>query len=173
VAVVDPPRAGLHNDVIKALRACLPLQRILFVSCHAPAFVRNAIGFCRPTSRAFEGEPFTPTQAFAIDLFPDTEHCELVVVLERQGMAQSKRDEARERAVPTQSSKSDEGREGQVPAQSEPTDAQAGEEPAAVGTAPSLGAEVSSTESGEQSANNCQASSESAQAFPTGEAVSR
>jgi len=26
VAVVDPPRAGLHNDVVKALRACLPLR---------------------------------------------------------------------------------------------------------------------------------------------------
>eukprot|EP00967_Tisochrysis_lutea_P062052 scaffold79579_cov28-Tisochrysis_lutea.AAC.4 len=86
VAVVDPPRAGLHNDVIKALRSCLPLKRIIYISCHAPAFVRNAIGFCRPTSKAFEGEPFIPVHAYPMDMFPDTEHCELVVVLERRAV---------------------------------------------------------------------------------------
>lgn len=83
VAVVDPPRAGLHNDVCKVLRACLPLQRIVFVACHAPSFVQNAVVLCRPRSTSFEGAPFEPTRAFPMDLFPDTEHCELVVILER------------------------------------------------------------------------------------------
>eukprot|EP00962_Isochrysis_galbana_P016713 scaffold4787_cov117-Isochrysis_galbana.AAC.2 len=136
VAVVDPPRAGLHNDVIKALRGCLPLKRILFVSCHAPAFVRNAVGFCRPPSRAFEGEPFTPTRAFAVDLFPDTEHCELVVLLERQGSAQSKPDETTE---------------CQASAQSEPTDAPGGEPPAPE-LMPGVDGQQPVTEEGESSA---------------------
>jgi SAM-dependent methyltransferase len=89
VAIVDPPRAGLHSEVLKALRACLPLRRMLFVSCHAPAFVSNAIPLCRPSSTSFAGPPFTPTRAFALDLFPHTPHCELIVVLERPYEASS------------------------------------------------------------------------------------
>ena len=55
VAIVDPPRAGLHTEVLKALRACLPLSRIVYVSCHAPSFVQNAVALCRPTSTSFQG----------------------------------------------------------------------------------------------------------------------
>ena len=83
VAIVDPPRAGLHPDVVKGLRACGQLRRLVYVSCHAPGFVSNAVGLCRPPSKSFVGEPFVPLRAFPVDLFPDTEHCELVVVLER------------------------------------------------------------------------------------------
>ena len=83
VAIVDPPRAGLHTDVVKALRACEPLSRIIYVSCHAPGFVSNAVQLCRPTSNAFQGKPFEPIAAFPVDLFPHTLHCELVVLLER------------------------------------------------------------------------------------------
>ena len=83
VAIVDPPRNGLHADVLKCLRACLPLRRLLFVSCHVPGFVANAIALCRPSSNAFRGDPFVPTKLIPLDLFPHTDHCELVVVLER------------------------------------------------------------------------------------------
>eukprot|EP00316_Scyphosphaera_apsteinii_P011364 CAMPEP_0119303014 /NCGR_PEP_ID=MMETSP1333-20130426/4512_1 /TAXON_ID=418940 /ORGANISM="Scyphosphaera apsteinii, Strain RCC1455" /LENGTH=701 /DNA_ID=CAMNT_0007305561 /DNA_START=12 /DNA_END=2117 /DNA_ORIENTATION=- len=83
VAIVDPPRAGLHPDVLKALRACSPLRRILYVSCHAPSFVQNAVALCRPTSLKFRGEPFSPKRAFPVDLFPHTDKCEVVVLLER------------------------------------------------------------------------------------------
>ena len=84
VTVVDPPRAGLHPAVVKALRACPELRRLVFVSCHAPAFVQNAVGLCRPTSAGFPGAPFVVRRAAPVDLFPDTEHCELVVLLERE-----------------------------------------------------------------------------------------
>ena len=115
VAVVDPPRAvydlglkpqtsrrtptllrtrsgpvsrgqGLHPAVVKALRGCLALRRLVFVSCHAPGFVQNAVGLCRPASAGFAGPPFVPRRALPVDLFPGTEHCELVVLLERQGV---------------------------------------------------------------------------------------
>ena len=85
VAIVDPPRAGLHHDVIKALRACLPLTKLIFIACHAPSFVSNSAPLCRPTSTSFAGAPFAPVQAYGLDLFPHTAHCELVVVLERSG----------------------------------------------------------------------------------------
>ena len=83
VAIVDPPRAGLQAEVLKALRACLPLTRIIYVSCHAPSFVANAVPLCRPTSTSFAGAPFVPAKAFGLDLFPHTPRCELIVLLER------------------------------------------------------------------------------------------
>ena len=82
IAVVDPPRAGLHPSVLHALRACKELTRLLFVSCHVPGFVSNASILCQPSSH--DGcAPFALARAFPIDLFPDTRHCELVVLLER------------------------------------------------------------------------------------------
>jgi len=87
IAIVDPPRAGLHPSVLRTLRACTQLTRLLFVSCHVPAFVSNAAILCQPVGpqegSAGAGVPFVPTRAFPIDLFPDTRHCELVVLLER------------------------------------------------------------------------------------------
>ena len=88
VAIVDPPRAGLHHEVCKALRSCLALRRLVFVACHAPSFVNNAVPLCRPTSTSFQGPPFVPKRAFALDLFPHTPHCELIVLLEREEQAE-------------------------------------------------------------------------------------
>ena len=34
---------------------------------------------CRPTSNRFKGAPFRPSRAVSIDLFPHTEHCELLI----------------------------------------------------------------------------------------------
>lgn len=34
VAIVDPPRSGLHRDVLKALRTCKGLDRLVYVSCN-------------------------------------------------------------------------------------------------------------------------------------------
>ena len=41
------------------------------------------VDLCRETSNAYVGFPFIPTLAVAVDLFPDTPHCELVLVFER------------------------------------------------------------------------------------------
>ena len=35
VGIVDPPRSGLHRDVLKALRTCKGLDRLVYVSCNA------------------------------------------------------------------------------------------------------------------------------------------
>lgn len=34
---------------------------------------------CRPTSNRFKGLPFKPSRAVSIDLFPHTDHCELMI----------------------------------------------------------------------------------------------
>lgn len=37
------------------------------------------ISLCRPQSNKYKGLPFKPSRAVTIDLFPQTEHCELMV----------------------------------------------------------------------------------------------
>lgn len=34
IGIVDPPRSGLHKDVLKALRTCKGLDRLVYVSCN-------------------------------------------------------------------------------------------------------------------------------------------
>lgn len=83
VVVLDPPRAGLPMSVVSAVRAMPAVRRLLYVSCVPTNFWRNAIGFCRPRSKAFRLEPFRPVKAYGIDLFPHTDHGEMAVLLER------------------------------------------------------------------------------------------
>ncbi|CAH8481708.1 unnamed protein product [Dicrocoelium dendriticum] len=83
VAVVDPPRSGLHNVVIQCLRRCARLQRIVFVSCDLDAAAKDFIDFARPTSNRFVGAPFVPVVAKAVDLFPQTRHVEVILLLQR------------------------------------------------------------------------------------------
>lgn len=41
VAILDPPRSGVHRNVIYALRDCRWINRIIFVSCNPQAAVKN------------------------------------------------------------------------------------------------------------------------------------
>lgn len=82
-AVVDSPRCGLHKIVIQSLRRCSFLTKLVYVSCNAKAAVSNWVDLCRPTSKKFEGAPFHMVKAQPVDLFPHTNHCELVVLFER------------------------------------------------------------------------------------------
>ncbi|KAL1558554.1 zinc finger CCCH domain-containing protein 24 [Salvia divinorum] len=111
VAIVDPPRVGLHPTVIKVLRTQSRLRRLVYISCNPESLVANAIELCTPSpdksekgnnknnrgwrnmsaaglarhrSKSMpESEPFKPVKAMAVDLFPHTPHCELVMLLER------------------------------------------------------------------------------------------
>ncbi len=84
VVVLDPPRSGVHSDVIKAIRACQRINRVVFVACNPAAVVGNLVDLNRPTSKAFGGLPFELTKAVPIDMFPHTEHCELVLQFDRK-----------------------------------------------------------------------------------------
>jgi hypothetical protein len=37
----------------------------------------------RPESKKIKGKPFVPVRAVPVDLFPDTMHCELIILFER------------------------------------------------------------------------------------------
>ncbi|XP_047553277.1 tRNA (uracil-5-)-methyltransferase homolog A isoform X3 [Lutra lutra] len=83
VAILDPPRAGLHSKVILAIRRAENLKRLLYVSCNPRAAMGNFVDLCRAPSNRVKGTPFWPVKAVAVDLFPQTPHCEMLLLFER------------------------------------------------------------------------------------------
>ncbi|KAF3850586.1 hypothetical protein F7725_012358 [Dissostichus mawsoni] len=82
-AIVDPPRAGLHSKVILAIRRAEHLKRLVYVACNAKAAMNNFIDLCRAPSKRVHGAAFRPVRAMAVDLFPQTMHLEMLLLLER------------------------------------------------------------------------------------------
>ncbi len=74
VVVTDPPRAGMHPQVIQALLELAP-SRIIAVSCHPATLARDL---------ALLQARYTVTEVRPVDLFPHTPHIECVVRLEKR-----------------------------------------------------------------------------------------
>ncbi|CAL4073565.1 unnamed protein product, partial [Meganyctiphanes norvegica] len=83
VGIVDPPRAGLHKNVVTALRKYEKMKRIVYVSCDPNNARGNFVSLGRPESRTYNGECFIPVKAVPVDLFPHTQHFELIILFER------------------------------------------------------------------------------------------
>lgn len=75
VVITDPPRAGMHEDVVKVLLATAP-ARIVYVSCNPATQARDL---------AMMQEQYVIKKSQAVDMFPQTAHVENVVLLERRG----------------------------------------------------------------------------------------
>lgn len=75
VVVVDPPRAGLHPELIAELRALKP-ARVVYVSCNPASLARDLKMLC--ADACYRPGPVQP-----VDLFPHTGHIESVVRLDR------------------------------------------------------------------------------------------
>ena len=74
VMIVDPPRAGMHEDVVHVILNAEP-RRIVYVSCN-PATQARDIALLDPKYRVVEIQP--------VDMFPHTHHVENVVAMERR-----------------------------------------------------------------------------------------
>lgn len=72
VIITDPPRAGMHPDVISQLLE-IEAQRIVYVSCNAASQARDL---------ALLEEKYSITKVQPVDMFPHTHHIENVVCLE-------------------------------------------------------------------------------------------
>ncbi|NXU53937.1 TRM2A methyltransferase, partial [Turnix velox] len=83
ITIVDPPRAGLHSKVILAIRRAEHLKKLIYVSCNPRAAMNNFVDLCRAPSNRVKGAAFRPIKALAVDLFPQTRHCELLLLFER------------------------------------------------------------------------------------------
>ncbi|ETO25453.1 rna m5u methyltransferase [Reticulomyxa filosa] len=80
VAIVNPPRSGLHSSVLHRLRD-EDIDKIVYVSCNPKSCMSDVLRLCLPLSSRQSGIPFKPVYAVACDLFPHTEHVEMVVCL--------------------------------------------------------------------------------------------
>ncbi|XP_023306220.2 tRNA (uracil-5-)-methyltransferase homolog A [Lucilia cuprina] len=96
VAVVDPPRAGLHQRSILAIRAASAIKRLVYISCNPHRAQRNWIELGRPESKQYKGEPFYPVTAVAVDMFPHTTHTEMIVLFERKSTEEKEKQKENE-----------------------------------------------------------------------------
>lgn len=74
VIITDPPRAGMHNDVIETILFAEP-KRIVYVSCN-PATQARDLSLLDAKYGVVAVQP--------VDMFPHTHHVENVVLLERR-----------------------------------------------------------------------------------------
>ncbi|XP_071946281.1 tRNA (uracil-5-)-methyltransferase homolog A-like [Antedon mediterranea] len=95
IAIVDPPRAGLHKKVIESIRRCAYLEKLVYVSCNPNIAIGNFVDLCRRISIKSKGVPFRLVKAVPVDLFPHTPHCELLMLFERT-LCNAKDDQASE-----------------------------------------------------------------------------
>lgn len=72
VMIVDPPRAGMHADVVGVIMRARP-KRIVYVSCN-PATQARDLALLDPLYKVMEVQP--------VDMFPHTQHVENVVKLD-------------------------------------------------------------------------------------------
>ena len=71
VMIVDPPRAGMHEDVVKVILDAAP-ERIVYVSCNPATQARDL---------ALLHEKYDVEAVQPVDMFPHTQHVENVVAL--------------------------------------------------------------------------------------------
>ena len=74
VIITDPPRAGMHDDVIKTILFAAP-KRIVYVSCNPATQARDL---------SLLDAHYKVTKVQPVDMFPHTQHVENVVLLEQR-----------------------------------------------------------------------------------------
>ncbi|PVW15901.1 23S rRNA (uracil(1939)-C(5))-methyltransferase RlmD [Marixanthomonas spongiae] len=74
VVITDPPREGMHTDVVMQLLKLSP-EKIVYVSCNSATQARDL---------ALLNERYKVTQVQPVDMFPQTHHVENVVLLEKR-----------------------------------------------------------------------------------------
>lgn len=83
LAVVDPPRAGLNTKSIQQLRNTEIIKRLIYVSCSPAQALKNFVDLTKNSSKTMKGDAFVLKTVVPVDLFPHTNHCELVLLFER------------------------------------------------------------------------------------------
>lgn len=74
VIITDPPRDGMHKDVIEQIMKIAP-AKVVYVSCNSATQARDL---------ALMDEKYKVTRVRPVDMFPQTHHVENVVLLERR-----------------------------------------------------------------------------------------
>lgn len=79
MVITDPPRSGLHPQVVQALKELAP-RRLLYVSCN-PATLARDLALLQDQYEILTVQPF--------DFFPHTAHIECLACLERRRTSKS------------------------------------------------------------------------------------
>ncbi len=74
IIITDPPRAGMHQDVIDTILFAAP-ERIVYVSCNPATQARDL---------QLLDASYKVTKVRPVDMFPHTQHVENVVLLEKR-----------------------------------------------------------------------------------------
>ncbi|HRH10085.1 MAG TPA: 23S rRNA (uracil(1939)-C(5))-methyltransferase RlmD [Bacteroidia bacterium] len=74
VIITDPPRAGMHEDVVKVILQAMP-EKIVYVSCNPSTQARDL---------ALMQENYSIEKVQPVDMFPQTAHVENVVLMVRK-----------------------------------------------------------------------------------------
>ena len=74
VIITDPPRDGMHKDVIEQILKIAP-EKVVYVSCNSATQARDL---------ALMDEKYQVTRVRPVDMFPQTHHVENVVLLEKR-----------------------------------------------------------------------------------------
>ena len=74
VMIIDPPRAGMHPDVVKQVLSLAP-EKIVYVSCN-PATLSRDVATLKEAYQIVEVQP--------VDMFPHTYHIEAVAKLRKK-----------------------------------------------------------------------------------------
>ena len=71
VLIIDPPRSGMHKDVVSQI-LCMGPEKIIYVSCNPST-----------QSRDFKllSDEYRPVKVQPVDMFPHTYHIESVMLL--------------------------------------------------------------------------------------------
>jgi len=75
VVITDPPRAGMHKDVVDTLLTLAP-QRIVYISCNPSTQARDIL---------LLKEKYELKEVIPCDMFPHTSHIESIASLELKG----------------------------------------------------------------------------------------
>lgn len=75
VVITDPPRAGMHEDVVRAILKAAP-GKIVYISCNPATQARDI---------SLLSESYVVAGVQPVDMFPHTHHVENIVLLELKG----------------------------------------------------------------------------------------
>jgi len=74
IIITDPPRAGMHDKVVKQILEAEP-EKIVYVSCNPATQARDI---------ALLNEKYDLIKLQPVDMFPQTHHAENVVLLKKK-----------------------------------------------------------------------------------------
>jgi 23S rRNA (uracil1939-C5)-methyltransferase len=74
VIITDPPRAGMHQEVVKTILSAAP-SKIVYISCNPSTQARDIL---------FLSTKYIVVRIQPVDMFPHTHHVENVVLLSRK-----------------------------------------------------------------------------------------